>query len=238
MTGFGGWVIAALGLLACSGLAAAADLSKMDRTIGKQPAYQNKPGYCLLVFGPEASTRVWLVKDGDVLYLDRNGNGDLTEAGKRLAGNAGESAGTITDSTRKKKYKVQGCNLTKIGGGKDGKEQKEYCYIAIDIDGAFRQYTVAGFADRPQDAPVVHFDGPLTFGVADPNTTLKPGDKPSDLRVYILTRGHGEQDGSTVAVNHGLGIPEDVHPVVEIEFPSKEPGGKPITAKYTLKQRC
>jgi hypothetical protein len=35
-----------------------------------------------------------------------------------------------------------------------------------------------------------------------------------------------------------LGIPQDVHPVVEIEFPSKEPGGKPITAKYTLKQRC
>jgi hypothetical protein len=237
MTSFGGWMIAALGLLACSGVAAAADLSKIDRTIGKEPAYQNKPGYCLLVFGPEASTRVWLVKDGDVLYLDRNGNGDLTEADKRLTPNTRDSAGTITDSAGKKKYKIQGCNLTKIGG-KDGKEPKEYCYIVIDIDEAFRQYTVAGFADRPQDAPVVHFDGPLTFGVADPDTTLDRSDKPSDLRVYIMTRGHGEQDGSTVAVHHGVGIPQDVHPVVEVEFPSKEPGGKPVTAKYTLKQRC
>jgi hypothetical protein len=41
--------------------------------------------YCLLVFGPEAKTRVWLVVDGDTLYVDRNGNGDLTGAGKRVA---------------------------------------------------------------------------------------------------------------------------------------------------------
>src|SRR5215831_902468 len=64
--------------------AAAADLTKIDRTIAKEPVYQNKPKYCLLVFGPDAKTRVWLVIDGDVLYVDRNGNGDLTEKGERL----------------------------------------------------------------------------------------------------------------------------------------------------------
>ena len=63
--------------------AQAVDLSNIDRTIAKEPAYQNKPKYCLLVFGPEAKTRVWLVLDGDVLYVDRNGNGDLREKGKR-----------------------------------------------------------------------------------------------------------------------------------------------------------
>jgi hypothetical protein len=235
MTAFRGWMIAVLGLLACSGLAGAADLSKIDRTIAKEPKYQNQPGYCLLVFGPEASTRVWLVKDGDVLYLDRNGNGDLTEAGKRLAGNAGDAAGTISDSTGKKKYKIQGCDLTKLG---DGTEQKDYCVITIDIDGAFRQYSFAGFANRPQDAPVVHFDGPLTIEVADQDMILERGDKPTDLSVHMLTRGHGERIGSTVLVEFGLGIPQDVHPAVEIEFPSKERGGKPVTAKYTLKQRC
>jgi hypothetical protein len=64
--------------------AAAADLTKIDRTIAKEPVYQNQPKYCLLVFGPDAKTRVWLVIDGDVLYVDRNGNGDLTEQGERL----------------------------------------------------------------------------------------------------------------------------------------------------------
>jgi hypothetical protein len=36
------------------------------------------------VFGPEATTRVWLVVDGDFLYVDRNANGDLTERGERV----------------------------------------------------------------------------------------------------------------------------------------------------------
>jgi hypothetical protein len=64
--------------------ACGADLTKIDRTIAKEPAYKPKPKYCLLVFGPEAKTRVWLVLDGDTLYVDRNGNGDLTEKGERF----------------------------------------------------------------------------------------------------------------------------------------------------------
>src|SRR6476469_7441592 len=67
--------------------AAASDLSKIDHRIAKEPAYRSKtPRYCLLVFGPEAKTRVWLVQDGDTLYVDRNGNGDLTEAKERIGG--------------------------------------------------------------------------------------------------------------------------------------------------------
>jgi hypothetical protein len=54
-------------LLFLPALANAADLSKVDRTIKKEPAYQGKPKYCLLVFGPEAKARVWLVLDGDTL---------------------------------------------------------------------------------------------------------------------------------------------------------------------------
>jgi hypothetical protein len=65
--------------------AAAADLSKIDRGVAREPAYQTKtPKYALLVFGPEARHRVWLVLDGDALYVDRNGNGDLTEKGERF----------------------------------------------------------------------------------------------------------------------------------------------------------
>src|SRR5262245_56071575 len=78
----------AIALLAVHLPASAADLSKIDRTIGKEPVYgsQSKPKYCLLAYGPEAKARVWLVLDGEVLYVDRNGNGDLTEDGKRFAG--------------------------------------------------------------------------------------------------------------------------------------------------------
>src|SRR5229473_231210 len=63
----------------CIGVAADQPL-KIDRSIAKEPVYKSKaPKYGLLVFGPEAKDRVWLVLDGDTLYVDRNGNGDLTE---------------------------------------------------------------------------------------------------------------------------------------------------------------
>ena len=57
--------------------AGATDLKMLDRTIGKEPKYSSRPNYALLVFGPEAKTRVWLILVGQVLYVDRNGNGDL-----------------------------------------------------------------------------------------------------------------------------------------------------------------
>src|SRR4029077_15428016 len=84
-------ILAALSFLALwpSGICAA-DLSKVDRAIAKEPAYKSKPKYCLLVFGPEAQTKVWLVQDGDTLYVDRNGNGDLTEDGEKVADQRGE----------------------------------------------------------------------------------------------------------------------------------------------------
>src|SRR3979490_2472906 len=78
-------ILAALAWVALtSAPALAVDLSKIDRTIAREPVYKNKPKYCLLVFGPEAKTKVWLVIDGDTLYVDRNGNGDLTEKGERV----------------------------------------------------------------------------------------------------------------------------------------------------------
>src|SRR5205823_3606456 len=74
--------------------APAAELTRVDRRIVKEPAYQAKPRYCLLVFGPEAKTRVWLVLDGPTLYVDRNGNGDLTDAGEKVAAKKGDAADT------------------------------------------------------------------------------------------------------------------------------------------------
>ena len=78
--------IALWGLVCVPSALFAADLTKVDRTIGKLPELRSKsPEYCLLVLGPEAKTRVWLVHDGDVVYVDRNGNGDLTEGDERIA---------------------------------------------------------------------------------------------------------------------------------------------------------
>ena len=62
-----------------AGTVTAADLPKIDQTIRKEPSYQ---GSQILPPGLRAGSQecVWLVVDGDVLYVDCNGNGDLTGA--------------------------------------------------------------------------------------------------------------------------------------------------------------
>jgi hypothetical protein len=72
----GGWLSAAQ---------ASADPPQIVRTLAKEPRYQTKtPKYGLLVFGAEGKDRVWLVHEGDTLYVDRNGNSDLTEPAEKV----------------------------------------------------------------------------------------------------------------------------------------------------------
>jgi hypothetical protein len=72
-------------------------LAKIDRTLKQEPAYKTRPKYALLVFGPEAKTRVWLVVDGDTLYVDKNGNGDLTEPGEKVPAKKGEGRDDVLE---------------------------------------------------------------------------------------------------------------------------------------------
>jgi hypothetical protein len=78
-----------------AGADAPPDLAKIPRQIKKQPAYKAKePLYGLYAFGPEAKTRVWAVLDKsavdreqyDVLYFDRDADGDLTDENERTIG--------------------------------------------------------------------------------------------------------------------------------------------------------
>ena len=70
--------LSAAAMIPCTAQAEGPDLSKIDCTIAKEPAYKGKPEYCLVVLGPEAKSRVWLIRDGNVLYVDRNRDGEFT----------------------------------------------------------------------------------------------------------------------------------------------------------------
>jgi hypothetical protein len=76
-------LLTSLGLLVLATAAFPADLSMIDRRVAKEPTYPAAPEYCLLVFGPSATERLWLVVAGDSVYFDRNGNGDLTDPAKK-----------------------------------------------------------------------------------------------------------------------------------------------------------
>src|SRR6266852_4818827 len=97
------WALA----LAASWLAAgsaSAGAPKIDKSISKQPTYRTAPKYGLLLFGPVGRDRVWLVRDGDVLYVDRNGNGDLTDPGEKVA--AENNPGSLPEGERTYSFNV------------------------------------------------------------------------------------------------------------------------------------
>src|SRR5690348_8117935 len=107
-------------LLTARGLQAAdaPDLVKIDRHIRNEPVYKAKqPLYGLYVFGPKARTHAWAVFDKsepgadhyDVLYFDRNANGDLTAPEDRIEGRVNGnsvtfSIGSFTDPLTKQRH--------------------------------------------------------------------------------------------------------------------------------------
>jgi hypothetical protein len=210
-------------LLLASGTAAttpAAGLAKIDRAIHKEPAYQGQPKYCLLVFGPEAKFRVWLVRDGDVLYVDRNGNGDLTEKGERHVAAMRPDGikwpiGDVLEAdgrTRHTDLRVE------FRRGSYALHLRTADNIHQEVGNEFGPLR---FSDKAQDAPLVHLAGPLTFLLpkrAEHPLQLIPG-KELHFIALIGTAGLGE--GST-AYCHADDF-EKLRMVVEVEFPHQAP---------------
>ncbi len=277
-----------LGLLAFASLTGqASGLAEVERTIGKEPNYPDKPRYCLLVFGPVAQARVWLVRAGDRLYVDKNGNGDLTELGECVQMErpsprifpiqsydspeveiviGGRVWGKLQLNERRlhpqfkpldeyeretwqRFQRVEGgietiITVSELSPSPRGQEKPFAAHVrqaaAWDATGQL------AFAASPKDAPIVHFDGPLTLRIAD----IKPPqwektDKPFDFQIDLGTPGLGKGTFAALDYSHtdpkghvADVVPQDVYPVADIEFPAKTRGGQPVRARWVLKQRC
>jgi hypothetical protein len=103
----------------------------------------------------------------------------------------------------------------------------------------FRTSGVLLFADRPQDAPVVNFQGPLTLTILDWHNPSKlaqlvRGDKDNRLSIVVGTPVFG---GKHAAFATFLEPKRrvDGYPVVEVEFPRDKPGAKPIIVRAAVR---
>src|SRR5262245_22972882 len=118
--------------------ARAVDPGSIDRSLTREPDYQTRlPKYCLLVFGPEAKARVWLVLDGNDLYLDRDGTGDLSKPGNRVAGKRSGGwlevqAGTVQSDSGRRDLRVRIRNFDAALGTCTG--------VIFILDGQRRQF--------------------------------------------------------------------------------------------------
>jgi hypothetical protein len=241
----------------------AKDLAKINRTIAREPGYRSTPKYCLLAFGPEAKTRVWLVLDGDVLYVDRNANGDLTEAGERII--ADTTGGTLDGSRHYQVPEIaeKGTPLKhalRVTLPRPAPDQACDLGLVVTLGDQRTQFSDNELrcSDRPGNAPVVHFNGPLTLRLGD-DQVLARGMKPTELRVEIGTPGLGKGAFVALAHRHGespiyvdliksptrefgrvnlSGVPPQFYPVAEAEFPAKKVGAKPTKETFPLRGRC
>jgi hypothetical protein len=277
--------------------ASAADLSKIDRHITQEPAYQtNTPKYCLMVFGAEAKHRVWLVLDGDTLYVDKKGSGDLANDSERFKApaftatkhpaNERERSIAVGDITiggfthtgltvNQTQYRRK-VDVSNGAGGSSADEWQEYldsiwrqipdgvvynvsinldpkCYgLFQDTDGQHILHNAwidrtghLAFADRPKDAPIIHFGGPLTMRRGPGEKLQRGNDETAETNPPWLQKGKttlclgtpGLGPGAFVTAGCDL-VPKDVHPTVEVQFPAREPGQQSVTRKYVLKERC
>jgi hypothetical protein len=260
-------------LLAATAGSPPADLAAVDRTIRKEPAYKTKaPRYGLLVFGPRAEHRVWLVWDGETLYVDRNGDGDLTQPGEAVAAKKRDNSddeclgfevgelrtgglmhhevevsvalvssfspafttrpdikAILARDPKARAFTVSAeVQFPGLKGGAPGGRVLQMT-SAVDLEG------VLLFADRPADAPVIHFGGPLQVTFYGERPTARLG-RDLDLVLCVGTPGRGP--GTFAMVGYEDLIPEKAFPRVEITFPAKVPGEPPIKELYELKGRC
>jgi hypothetical protein len=253
------WLAIAVALT-IAGSARASDLAAIDRSLRKEPKYEsNNPQYCLLVFGPEAKIRVWVVVDGDVLYLDRNGNGDLTEPGERIAKSdvdRGEKDRQDIEVTRTfEVYSWMGGVESILTCGPEVKSlyifqlvpradwhdqawvrrfQEKPFDVAVTTKSGGRQRAGLRFAAKAQDAPILPFDGPRRLALFDGfGPILFRRGETCDLFVQLCAVGLN----ATVRTDADQ-APEEVHPVADIEFPPGRPDGDPIRLRVELKERC
>jgi hypothetical protein len=214
-------------LLVAAGLSptSAADLTKIDRTLKDEPKYTTAtPKYCLLVFGQEARTRVWLVHDCDIMHVLDSPDGKSPKKWRQakrsystfLLGDIWEDGG-----------KVRHKNLRYSANSR-------FVRLMVQINGKMH---LAGrdwrgrleFATKAKEAPIVHFDGPRTLDLYFDQQPLI-SDQHEDLSVVVGTPGVG---AGTFALFYTDSYPKNAWPTAVIEFPAKE-GGKPIVLKVRL----
>jgi hypothetical protein len=224
----------------------------------KEPTYRGgSPNYCLFLFGTEAKTRVWLVFDGDDLFIDRNANGDLTEEGEKVVPKEKEEvpggttryvfqAGPVTEADGKTRHPSL---VFMADRGKDGRWS--LYSTTVHVRGKYGETVltpqrpvrvVAGrpaaglpLGTRPKEAPVLHFHAPLTLADWPIHPMeLRRGMK-GDVQLTIVGKVAAGALAPWVSITS---VPKDAHPVAEIELPSSAEGAKPLQVKVVLDQRC
>src|SRR6266850_1746042 len=225
---------------------ASVDYSKVERKIARQPKYVAAPKYALLLLGGEGKIKIWMALDKskpdseyyDVLYLDRNANGRLDEAGERIMGSEDRDHRVIMEVGRleipESKVVLENMRVyTQFSAHTSG-----VIFVSFRLNGRVNLYggygpgqTIAAPGDSPEKAPILHADpdGPLSFFLYS-SVLLKAGES-LDIRFMVGTPGSGAETFMAVDDDF-LKLPGDKIFVTVI---AKDSGGKEVRARSQIK---
>lgn len=237
----------------------AIELEKVERTIGTQPKYlAPDQGYVLLVFG-ESAERTWLVFDGEILYVDRNGDGDLIDSNETIRPTRIDEEASI--------YKVGPVGATKKYNLLVMRIPDQIVVVASLPGERIQVAESVKFSTLANKAPIIHFDGTITIAALDGGlsvaigqhaqltSNLLPGIE-SEFYAQLGTPGIGEGAFASLAYIKTsfdefckivqresmeippMLIPEGVFPRLDIEFKNADASKGPIKRHYFLKERC
>jgi hypothetical protein len=205
-------------------LAGAADLAGIDRTLKDEPKYAGTPKYCLLTFGHEGATQVWLVRDGDVLHVLASPDGKSPKVWRKAVRYFSTfQIGDIWEDGGKTCHK----NLRYYPGSRHAKLMVQ---VAGHLQTAGRDPRgTLEFGASPKEAPVVRFNGPLTLDLFHTQEPLR-NNEVEDITAVVGTPGQGPGTFAALCCD---AYPRNAWPTAVIEYPAKE-GGKPLVAKVRL----
>jgi hypothetical protein len=224
------------------------DFTRVDRRIAQEPAYQSKPLYGLALIGPEANVRVWLVLDGERLYVDKNANGDLTDDGPPAEvkdKNTDPTSFAIIDVSPDGGKTVYKFDIALWGrpSFRPKHPSREPFNQSVHVtfpDG--RWFGAWGdhlrpleFAPTREAAPVLHFGGSLRMGFEIRQPLARESGGAYKLSACVGTPG--SCPGAWVHLLYTT-IPKDVYPRAVLEFPPEKPGGPPVRVEFALRERC
>jgi hypothetical protein len=217
-------------------------LDGIDRRIVKEPKYSASPRYLLLVFGAKAETKVWVVEDGENLYVDKNGNGDLTDDGPPIVPRNLREFTTPTGKQWSFHYELDqivpsdGSRHTAFCLRRWNFSDKEDQYgLSLTLNGKTPMYAgwTLGWGASPKTAPIVHFGGPLRPRILR-RQEFTLGSEPSRLSLVFYTVGLGEGAHSRLSID---ALPPEVIPQLEIDWPVAA-GSPPLHTSHPLNERC
>jgi len=239
------------------------DYSKVDRKIGKQPAYIAKPLYAIFLMDAEGKRPIWGVLDKskpsaaihDVLYLDLNGNGDLVDEGERFVSDEVHPPNKVEPDwavIRIGNFKVPGTDMTHtkfhvqtVMRPKGLRGSFSLVWAGkVDVSGGMgRCDQDAEWAETPAEAPVFHPHpyGVLRFCLWDvigednkANDGVLAIGKPNRVRLLAGNAGRGPTSFSAVSETF-LDLNRDV---LRMTLIYRDREGKERRETIQVKQHC